>query len=151
MQGRGSDTRSDIEGAQTARIRRQKLPNIREREIGAKPALGTVEIGRVGASAIAETVGIRIALSRDVFTPIHKNDIAGSDTMATMAAGSGRIETWDAAGRAQARLGLAIIRITIGVMFLWVFFENKGKGLYTAAGYSGLINYYLKMSKAPAA
>lgn len=57
----------------------------------------------------------------------------------------------NAARLVQARLGLAIIRITIGAMFLSVFFENKGKGLYTAAGYSGLIHYYLKMGKAPAA
>jgi uncharacterized membrane protein YphA (DoxX/SURF4 family) len=36
-------------------------------------------------------------------------------------------------------------------MFVWVFFENLGKGLYTTAGYSNLINYYLKASHAPAA
>lgn len=35
-------------------------------------------------------------------------------------------------------------------MFVWVFFENFGKGLYTSAGYAGLINYYLKSGKAPA-
>jgi len=60
-------------------------------------------------------------------------------------------ETPEAAALAQARLGLAIARITIGAMFVWVFFENLGKGLYTAAGYSGLIHYYLKAGKAPAA
>jgi uncharacterized membrane protein YphA (DoxX/SURF4 family) len=54
-------------------------------------------------------------------------------------------------GLAQARLGLAIARITIGAMFVSVFFENLGKGLYKAAGYSGLIHYYLKSGKAPAA
>ena len=47
--------------------------------------------------------------------------------------------------------GLAIVRITIGAMFLWVFFENLGKGLYTPAGYAGLINYYIKASHSPAA
>ncbi len=47
--------------------------------------------------------------------------------------------------------GLAFIRITIGVMFVWVFFENKGKGLYTAAGYANLIDYYIKNSHSPAA
>jgi uncharacterized membrane protein YphA (DoxX/SURF4 family) len=47
--------------------------------------------------------------------------------------------------------GLAIVRLTIGAMFVWVFFENLGKGLYTAAGYSSLINYYVKASHAPAA
>src|SRR5215470_13512632 len=47
--------------------------------------------------------------------------------------------------------GLALVRLTIGAMFVWVFFENKGKGLYKVAGYSGLINYYIKMSHSPAA
>ncbi len=47
--------------------------------------------------------------------------------------------------------GLAIVRVTIGAMLVWVFFENLGKGLYTAAGYSGLINYYIKNSHSPAA
>ena len=63
----------------------------------------------------------------------------------------GQRETPDAATVAQARLGLAIARFTIGAMFVWVFFENLGKGLYRAAGYSGLIHYYLKSGKAPAA
>jgi uncharacterized membrane protein YphA (DoxX/SURF4 family) len=36
-------------------------------------------------------------------------------------------------------------------MFVWVFFENLGKGLYTAAGYAGLINYYINKGHAPAA
>lgn len=47
--------------------------------------------------------------------------------------------------------GLAIVRLTMGAMLVSVFFENLGKGLYTAAGYAGLINYYLKASHAPAA
>lgn len=46
--------------------------------------------------------------------------------------------------------GLALVRVTIGAMFVWVFFENLGKGLYTAAGYSSLINYYIKAGHAPA-
>jgi uncharacterized membrane protein YphA (DoxX/SURF4 family) len=50
----------------------------------------------------------------------------------------------------QAAIGLAIVRLTIGAMFISVFFENLGKGLYTAAGYAGLINYYIKASHAPA-
>ncbi len=33
----------------------------------------------------------------------------------------------------QAGKGLAIVRVTIGAMFVWVFFENLGKGLYTPA------------------
>src|SRR6202161_4997247 len=36
-------------------------------------------------------------------------------------------------------------------MFVWVFFENLGKSLYTPAGYSGLINYYIQHDHAPAA
>jgi hypothetical protein len=31
----------------------------------------------------------------------------------------------------SAANGLALVRVTIGAMFLWVFFENLGKGLYT--------------------
>ncbi len=46
--------------------------------------------------------------------------------------------------------GLAIVRVTIGAMLVWVFFENLGKGLYTPAGYAGLINYYIKNSHSPA-
>jgi uncharacterized membrane protein YphA (DoxX/SURF4 family) len=47
--------------------------------------------------------------------------------------------------------GLALVRVTIGAMFVWVFFENLGKGLYTPAGYAGLINYYIKAGHSPAA
>lgn len=46
--------------------------------------------------------------------------------------------------------GLAIVRLTIGAMLVWVFFENLGKGLYTSAGYASLINYYIKSSHSPA-
>ena len=49
-----------------------------------------------------------------------------------------------------ARVGLAIVRLTIGAMFVWVFFENLGKGLYTPGGYTGLINYYIQHDHAPA-
>jgi uncharacterized membrane protein YphA (DoxX/SURF4 family) len=34
-------------------------------------------------------------------------------------------------------------------MFVSVFFENLGKGLYTAAGYSGLIHYYIEKGHSP--
>ncbi|MCU1225068.1 MAG: hypothetical protein JWQ42_3161 [Edaphobacter sp.] len=51
----------------------------------------------------------------------------------------------------EAAIGLALVRVTIGAMFVWVFFENRGKGLYTPAGYAGLINYYIKASHSPAA
>ena len=50
----------------------------------------------------------------------------------------------------RAANGLAIVRITIGAMLVWVFFENLGKGLYTPGGYAGLINYYIKNSHSPA-
>jgi len=51
----------------------------------------------------------------------------------------------------SAANGLALVRVTIGAMLVWVFFENLGKGLYTPAGYAGLINYYIKASHSPAA
>jgi uncharacterized membrane protein YphA (DoxX/SURF4 family) len=54
-------------------------------------------------------------------------------------------------GQLDAAKGLALVRITIGAMFVWVFFENKGKGLYTPGGYAELINYYIKSSHSPAA
>ena len=50
----------------------------------------------------------------------------------------------------QAGIGLAIVRVTIGAMLVWVFFENKGKGLYTPAGYAVLIGYYSQNSHSPA-
>ena len=55
------------------------------------------------------------------------------------------------AGEPQAANGLALVRLTIGTMFVWVFLENLGKGLYSPAGYAGLINYYIKSSHSPAA
>jgi len=51
----------------------------------------------------------------------------------------------------SAGIGLALVRVTIGAMFVWVFFENLGKGGYTPAGYAGVINYYVKASHSPAA
>src|ERR1700761_8763172 len=51
----------------------------------------------------------------------------------------------------EAATGLALVRITIGAMFVWVFFENLGKGLYTAWGYANLIHYYIDKSHSPAA
>ena len=50
----------------------------------------------------------------------------------------------------NAANGLAIVRLVVGAEFLWVFFENLGKGAYTAAGYAGVINYYIKNSHSPA-
>jgi uncharacterized membrane protein YphA (DoxX/SURF4 family) len=49
-----------------------------------------------------------------------------------------------------ARIGLAMVRLTIGCMFVWVFFENLHKGLYTPGGYTGLINYYIQHGTSPA-
>ena len=51
----------------------------------------------------------------------------------------------------QAANGLALVRLTIGAMLVWVFFENLGKGLYTPGGYAGLIHYYIEKGHAPAA
>jgi len=59
--------------------------------------------------------------------------------------------THNSVHRANAACGLALVRVTIGAMFVWVFFENLGKGLYTAAGYSGLIQYYIQHGHSPAA
>jgi uncharacterized membrane protein YphA (DoxX/SURF4 family) len=64
---------------------------------------------------------------------------------------SQRNDVTTVADQPQAANGLAIVRVTIGAMFVWVFFENLGKGLYTPAGYAGLINYYIKASHSPAA
>ena len=50
----------------------------------------------------------------------------------------------------QAANGLAIVRATVGAMFVWVFFENLGKGLYTPGGYAGLINLLITKSHSPA-
>jgi uncharacterized membrane protein YphA (DoxX/SURF4 family) len=68
----------------------------------------------------------------------------------TTIATSQRSEGTTVAYQPQAASGLAIVRLTVGAMFVWVFFENLGKGLYTPAGYAGLISYYLKASHAPA-
>lgn len=53
-------------------------------------------------------------------------------------------------GQRHTATGLALVRLTIGAMFVSVFFENLGKGLYTPGGYAGLINYYIKSSHSPA-
>jgi uncharacterized membrane protein YphA (DoxX/SURF4 family) len=51
----------------------------------------------------------------------------------------------------RAAKGLTLVRLTIGAMFVSVFFENLGKGIYSPAGYAGLINYYIKQGHSPAA
>ena len=55
------------------------------------------------------------------------------------------------AGQSDAANGLALVRVTIGAMFVWVFFENLGKGLYSPSAYSDLINYYIQKGHSPAA
>jgi uncharacterized membrane protein YphA (DoxX/SURF4 family) len=60
------------------------------------------------------------------------------------------ISTRDSGRHTSAANGLAVVRVTIGAMFVWVFFENLGKGLYTPAGYAGLIQYYTQHSHSPA-
>jgi uncharacterized membrane protein YphA (DoxX/SURF4 family) len=67
----------------------------------------------------------------------------------TTTASSPRSDATTVASRPQAANGLAVVRLTIGSMFIWVFFENLGKGLYTPAGYAGLINYYIQHSHSP--
>jgi len=57
--------------------------------------------------------------------------------------------TQNLANHLPAANGLAIVRVTIGAMLVWVFFENLGKGLYTPAGYASLINHYIKASHSP--
>ena len=63
---------------------------------------------------------------------------------------SPRTDATTVAHQPQAANGLAIVRVTIGAMLVWVFFENLGKGLYRPAGYAGLIDYYIKNSHSPA-
>lgn len=55
-----------------------------------------------------------------------------------------------AATSAAAQRGLALARLCIGAMFVWVFFENYGKGLYTPGGYADLITWYHDNGNAPA-
>ena len=69
----------------------------------------------------------------------------------TTTATSSRSDATAVVQQSQAANGLAVVRLTIGAMFVSVFFENMGKGLYTPAGYAGLINYYIKASHSPAA
>jgi uncharacterized membrane protein YphA (DoxX/SURF4 family) len=49
----------------------------------------------------------------------------------------------------RAQVALTILRLGLGALFVWVFFENLGKGLYSPSGYSGLINYYIEKGHAP--
>jgi uncharacterized membrane protein YphA (DoxX/SURF4 family) len=69
----------------------------------------------------------------------------------TTIATSSRSDITNVAHQPEAANGLAIVRLTIGAMFLSVFFENLGKGLYTPAGYASLIRHYIETSHSPAA
>ena len=51
--------------------------------------------------------------------------------------------------QAGARVALSMLRIVLGALFINVFFENLNKGLYSASGYAGLINYYMEKGHAP--
>ena len=62
---------------------------------------------------------------------------------------SGAIVTTDTS--ASAATALTLLRVTLGLLFIWVFFENWGKGLYTPSGYAGLVNTYVREGNAPAA
>lgn len=53
------------------------------------------------------------------------------------------------APRERAQVALFILRLGLGALFVWVFFENLGKGLYSPSGYSGLINHYIEKGHAP--
>lgn len=49
----------------------------------------------------------------------------------------------------RAQIALTISRLGLGSLFVWVFFENLGKGLYSPSGYASLINYYIEKGHAP--
>ena len=56
-----------------------------------------------------------------------------------------------ASSAAEPLLLLAVLRLTLGTLFVWVFFENLDKGLYTPGGYASLIRHYVETGTAPAA
>src|SRR5262245_1900782 len=60
---------------------------------------------------------------------------------------SSSLDNSNASQRAQA--ALTLLRLGLGGLFIWVFFENLGKGLYSPSGYSGLINYYIEKGHGP--
>src|SRR5881275_259939 len=54
-------------------------------------------------------------------------------------------------GASREERALAVLRVALGAMFIWVFFENLAKGAYSPGGYKGVIDYYLKNGHSPAA
>jgi uncharacterized membrane protein YphA (DoxX/SURF4 family) len=61
-----------------------------------------------------------------------------------------RDKTSQAANQPYARIRLALVRLTIGAMFVWIFFKNLGEGLSNPGGYAGLVKYYIQQGHAPA-
>jgi uncharacterized membrane protein YphA (DoxX/SURF4 family) len=53
-------------------------------------------------------------------------------------------------GTSREQRALAVLRVALGAMFIWVFFENLGKGAYSPTGYKGVIDYYVKNGHSPA-
>ena len=68
----------------------------------------------------------------------------------TTSVSSARTEATGAGSILDAANGLALVRVTVGAMFVSVFFENLGKGLYSPANFAALINSYIKQSHSPA-
>jgi uncharacterized membrane protein YphA (DoxX/SURF4 family) len=56
----------------------------------------------------------------------------------------------DRTGPSHEQQALAVVRVVLGLMLVSTFFENLGKGAYTAAGYKGVIDYYIKNGHSPA-
>jgi len=56
---------------------------------------------------------------------------------------------WTESRNESAQVALTILRLGLGSLFVSVFFENLGKGLYSPSGYSGLINYYIEKGQGP--
>jgi uncharacterized membrane protein YphA (DoxX/SURF4 family) len=52
-------------------------------------------------------------------------------------------------GASREQRAFAVLRIALGALFIWVFFENLGKGAYTPTGYKGVIDYYVKNGHSP--
>jgi uncharacterized membrane protein YphA (DoxX/SURF4 family) len=67
----------------------------------------------------------------------------------TANASSAQNEATRSAALLDAASGLALVRVTIGAMFVSTFFENLRKGLYTAEEYAKLINSYIEKTHAP--
>ncbi|MCA1828512.1 MAG: DoxX family protein [Myxococcales bacterium] len=57
----------------------------------------------------------------------------------------------DPIGPTREQRAMAVLRVALGAMFIWVFFENLQKGAYSPAGYKGVIDYYVKNGHSPAA